>query len=134
MAIMNDIRAALENHLSTTSGVPPVAYENIPFDRSNGTSYLQVSFRPTFRRPAVRGLNPQQLHQGIYSIMVCTPQDKGSGANLDIVDAILTRFEATTDIAYNGYIVSIEYAEPRAGFYDSPFYCATIDVAWYIYS
>ena len=31
-SIYNDIRAALETHLSNVSGIPSVAYENVSFE------------------------------------------------------------------------------------------------------
>lgn len=133
MTIINDIRACLDTHLSGTVGVPTIARQNVPFEPTTGTSYVKADLIPTSRRPAVRGLNPQQRYEGIYNILVCTPEGLGPGAGYDIADLLLARFNATTDISFNGYIVSIDYAEVRTSFLDSPFYCTPITISWYIY-
>ena len=60
-SIHDDIRAALEIKLAATSNIPTqIAYENVSFEPTTGTSYIKTNFIPTSRRPAVRGLNPQQ--------------------------------------------------------------------------
>jgi hypothetical protein len=52
-SIQNDIRAALESHLAATSGLPSIAYENVAFEPTTGTSFLKVQYLPTVTRPAV---------------------------------------------------------------------------------
>lgn len=133
MTIINDIRACLDTHLSGTVGIPTIARQNVPFEPTTGTSFVKANLIPTSRRPAVRGLNPQQRYDGIYSLLICTPEGLGPGAGYDIADLLLARFDATTDISYNNYIVSIDYAEVRTSYLDSPFYCTPITVGWYIY-
>lgn len=133
MSIMNDIRACLDNHLATATGLPAIAFQNVPYQQVTGTPYIKATMVPTLRRPATRGINPQQLYQGLYRLTICTPENVGSGANYDIVDAVLLRFDATTDISYNGYIVSVDYAEVGTSYLDSPFYCTPVNVGWYIY-
>lgn len=133
MTIINDIRACLDNHLSGTSSIPAIAYQNVPYSPTTGTSFVKADMIPTSRRPAVRGLNPQMRYEGLYNLLICTPEGKGPGAGYDVADTLLARFDATTDITYNGYTVSIDYAEVRTSYLDSPFYCTPIVVAWYIY-
>jgi hypothetical protein len=89
---------------------------------------------PTSRRPAVRGLNPQQRYDGLYSILICTPENLGPGAGYDVADLLLDRFNATTDISFNGLIISVDYSEVRTSFLDSPFYCTPVTIAWYVYN
>ena len=129
-SIHNDIRAALETELSNVSGLPSIAYENVSFSPTTGQSYIQVRYIPTLRRPAVRGLNPQQRYDGLYSLLICTPEGLGPGAGYDVADLLLSRFDATTDISNNGLIISVDYSEVRTSFLDSPFYCTPITVAW----
>lgn len=134
MTIINDIRACLDNHLAGASGLPTIAYQNVPYEPTTGTSFVKASLNPTSRRPAVRGLNPQQRYDGFYSLLICTPEAMGPGAGYDIADLLLDRFNATTDISFNGLIISIDYSEVRTSFLDSPFYCTPVNVAWYIYN
>lgn len=134
MTIINDIRACLDTHLSGTSGIPAIARQNVPFEPTTGTSYVKADMIPTSRRPAVRGLNPQQRYDGLYSLLICTPEGLGPGAGYDIADLLLARFEATTDISNAGLTISVDYSEVRTSFLDSPFYCTPITVAWYCYA
>jgi hypothetical protein len=134
MSIINDIRACLDTHLAGTVGLPAVAHQNVPYEPTTGTPYVKVDMVPTSRRPAVRGLNPQQRYDGLYSILICTPENLGPGAGYDIADLLLDRFDATTDISLSGLTISIDYSEVRTSFLDSPFYCTPVTIAWYVYN
>lgn len=159
MSIINDIRACLDTHLSVMPNVPAIARQNVAFTPTNGTPYILADLVPTSRRPAVRGINPQQRYDGVYSLLVCTPENLGPGAGYDLADALLDHFNSTTDITYTNptdtillesgdtlllesgdslllgspTIVSLEYSEVRTSFLDSPYYCTPVTVAWYIY-
>ena len=159
MTIINDIRACLDTHLSGTVGLPAIARQNVPYQPTTGTPFVKADLVPTSRRPAVRGLNPQQRYDGLYSILICTPEGMGPGAGYDLADLLLDRFNATTDVLYTNptdtillesgddilletgdrlllgspTIVSIDYSEVRTSFLDSPFYCTPITVGWYIF-
>jgi hypothetical protein len=134
MTIINDIRACLDTHLAGTVGLPAVAHQNVPYEPTTGTSFIKVNMVPTSRRPAVRGLNPQQRYDGLYSILICTPENMGPGAGYDLADLLLDRFNAATDISFNGLIISVDYSEVRTSFLDSPFYCTPVTIAWYVYN
>ena len=134
MSIINDIRACLDTHLTGTVGLPAVAHQNVPYEPTTGTTFVKVDMVPTSRRPAVRGLNPQQRYDGLYSILICTPENLGPGAGYDIADLLLDRFDATTDISLSGLTISIDYSEVRTSFLDSPFYCTPVTIAWYVYN
>ena len=134
MTIINDIRACLDTHLSGTAGIPTIARQNVPFEPTTGASYVKADMIPTSRRAAVRGLNPQQRYDGLYSLLICTPEGLGPGAGYDIADLLLARFNAATDISFNGLIISVDYSEVRTSFLDSPFYCTPVTIAWYVYN
>jgi hypothetical protein len=138
-SIYNDIRAALESHLAGTSGLPSgIAYENVSFEPQTGTSFLKVAFVPTSRRPAVRGLNPQQRYQGVFRVFCYTPEGSGPATADDIANKVIEAFDATTDISFTSggetTIVSVDYAERDNGFVDSPWYYTVVNIGWYIYS
>lgn len=137
-SIHNDIRAALESHLSATSGLPSIAYENVAFEPTTGTSFLKVQYLPTVTRPAVRGLSPQLRYQGVFSVTVFAPEGQGPATADDYANKVIDAFAATTDISFtNGdaetIIVSIDYAERQQGMIDSPWYFVPINIGWYIY-
>ena len=136
--INRKIRAALETHLSNISGLPDIAYENVTYEPTTGQSYIKVSYIPTLRRPAVRGLNPQQEYRGILAINVYAPEGDGPAACEDIVEKLLEGFEATTDITYNdgsdNYTVCIDYAERDIGLTDAPWFLIPVNIGWFIYN
>ena len=137
-SIQNDIRAALESHLAGTSGLPDIAYENVAFEPTTGTSFLKVQYLPTVTRPAVRGLNPQLRYQGVFSVTVFAPEGQGPATADDYANKVIDAFAATTDISFTNadtetIIVSIDYAERQQGMIDSPWYFVPINIGWYIY-
>ena len=138
-SIQNDIRAALESKLAATSGLPVIAYENVAFEPTTGTSFLKVQYLPTVTRPAVRGLNPQLRYQGVFSVTVFAPEGKGPATADDYANKVIDAFAATTSISFTNadaetIIVSIDYAERQQGMVDSPWYFVPINIGWYIYN
>jgi len=135
MSIMDDIRQALEAHLAGTVGVPStIFYENVPGVQDPDNAHLRSKLLPTSRRPAVVGPAPQQRHQGLYQIMVCTPKGVGTGTALGYADILLARFESHTSIAGASVTMSTEYSEIGPGYMEDAFYCIPVLVAWYVYA
>jgi len=133
-SIHSDIRAALESKLSNISGIPPIAYENVPYDPTTGDSFIKSAYVPTLRRPAVRGLNPSQRYQGIFVVTVYCAEGNGPGVADGIANTVIENFEAATDVSLNNFNVSIDYAERQQGFLDTPWYYIPINIGWYIYN
>lgn len=134
MTIMNKIRGALDTHLLGASGIPAIAPQNVLYTPTTGTPFLKATFIPNTIRPAVRGPNPQKRYDGLYNILICTPEGQGAGAGYDLADTLVNRFIATTDISFSGIIVSVEYTEVGTSYFSPPFYCTPVTVAWYIYN
>jgi len=137
-SIHNDIRAALETHISTTANLPTIAYENVVFDPTTSISFIRVQYLPTVTRPAVRGLNPQLRYQGVFAVTVFTPEGNGPSTADDYVNKVINAFQATTDISFTNaqsetIKLSIDYAERQQGLIDSPWYYVPINIGWYIY-
>jgi hypothetical protein len=158
--INRKIRAALETHLSTISGLPYIAYENVPYEPTTGQSFIRVAYMPTLRRPAVRGLNPQQEYRGLLALNVYAPEGSGPAVCEDIVEKLFNAFEATTDIFYDNVTdliltesegrlllesgdsilvenvtrVCIDYAERSIGMTDAPWYLIPVNIGWFIYN
>jgi hypothetical protein len=138
-SIYRDIRAALETKLAAVSGIPVISHENVSYDRVNGTSYVETYFIPQSRRPAVRGLNPQQRYEGVFTVVCHAAEGNGPGAADEIADKVLNAFEATTDVSYTNsdtetILVSIDYAEREGGGLDTPFYYVPVNIGFYIYN
>ena len=138
-SIYRDIRAALETKLAAVADIPPISHENVSFDRTNGSSYVETFFVPQSRRPAVRGLNPQQRYGGVFTVVCYAPEGNGPGAADEIADKVLNAFDATTDVSYTNsdaetFVVSIDYAEREGGGLDTPFYYVPVNIGFYIYN
>lgn len=133
MTVMNSIRAALENHLLGTSGLPSVAFPNVQFDPNIHELFIRSYFAPVSRRPANLGPSPLQRYDGLYTLNVCHRSGSGEGENLQVVDALLSRFDATVDILHGDVKIGISFSESGVGYPDSPFYCIPVVVSWFTY-
>lgn len=138
MSFYDDIRSALETQLSTIVGIPAIAWENVNFTPTTGTPYIQVRNLPTARRPAVRGLNPVQRYQGVFQLLVHYPEGVGPSASEDMVDLILTAFEATIDLSFTNpdtevIYVTIDYSEQVGAYSNSPWYTTPVNIGYYSY-
>lgn len=141
MSIYDDIRSTLESELSSISGVPYIAYENVSSeDRPPNQSFLKCQLFPTSRKPACRGTNPQMLYKGVFTVYCYIPEGIGPGEADDLADQIIDTFEATTDLSWvnpdnsKTTTVSIEYAEREQGMTNQPYYYVPVNVHWYLYN
>lgn len=136
--IYDNIRAALETHLTDTLVGTDIAYENVAFSPTTGTLFVKPTFIPTTTQPATRGLNPQLLYQGVFNVMVNAPEGSGPALADTTCNTITNAFSATTDISIvvgaDTYIVRIRYAERQRGRIDTPWYTVPINIGWYIYN
>ena len=157
-SIYTSIRSALEYKLQSTPNLPSIAWENVDFSATDGSSFLKPSFLPTLREPAHRGINPQMRYQGIFTVDCYSPKNEGPASVDDMIDKIINAFEATTTIHYNtssGELltdeeyrllvntggdtsnivnVSIRYAERNGGVAEDQFFTTRAIIGWYIYA
>lgn len=133
-SIYDDIRQVLEETLEGIVDIPDIAFENVGYTPTTGTSFVRPTFIPTTTRPAVRGLNPQKRYQGLYRVMCYTPEGQGPGEADDLADKIIEAFDATTDLTSGSTILSIDYSERELGIVESPWFYVPVNIGWYIYS
>jgi hypothetical protein len=134
MSIYDDIRATFEVNLSSVVGIPDIAWENVSFNPTTASSYVQPRMVPTVREPAARGLNPQVYYQGYFLVNCYVPEGNGPSAADDLADSILNAFEATTDITNATTTLHIRYAERDLGTQEGAHFCVPVRIGWYIYS
>jgi len=130
--IYSDIRQALEVTLNDNVSVD-IAWENTDYTPTTANSFVRPVFIPTIREPAVRGLNPQQLHRGIFTVDCFTPINLGPSAGDILANTVITVFEATTDLTANGKTISIRSAERRMAMEMDGHYMTPVIINWYIY-
>lgn len=134
MSVYNNIRSALEVKLSSIANIPAIYYQNTSFTPTTGTPFISCSLFPTSRRPSEVGSNPFNRYQGLFSISVYTPENKGPKENQDICNLILSAFPAGThELVFDGQLVRIEFTEQLGSFKDSPWFITNINVGWYTY-
>lgn len=133
-SIYKDIRRGLEYKLSQISGIPDIAYENISYDPTTGTSWVRPTFIPTSRRPAVRGSSPQQLYLGVFRVDCFVTEGNGPHYGDNLANSIIEAFEAATDITFNNKRISIDYVEREEGRLSSPWYFIPVNIGWFIYN
>lgn len=161
MSIINDIRATLDNHLTTDTFLPTSVYPNLNF-KTDGSPYIKVDFNPISIRAITRGDQPIKRYDGFYNLLICTPENTGSGAGLEYAAKVLDLFDTTTDVGYYSntwtltqedtyqilqedtfpisldsdlLYVTIEYSEISGSPYlDTPFYCTPVRVKWFTHS
>ena len=132
--IQREIRSILETQLANVADTPEIAYENVSYNPTTGTSYIEVTYLPTSRRPSVRGLNPQQRYEGVFAVNCYAPEGKGPAEAETIAENVMGAFEATTSLTLNNVTVSIDYAEVKQGFLDSPWFVVPVNIGWYAYN
>lgn len=139
MKALNNIRAALESRLIAAAGLPPIALPNIPYNPITGSSFIKANFIPVLKRRAAIGPLPQQRYDGLYHLLICTPEKEGMGLAYSYAETVMELFEATTDISFenpatNFTRVTIDYSETGLSYSDPPYYCTPVTIGWYNYS
>lgn len=132
--IQREIRSILETQLANIVDPVDIAYENVSYAPTTGVSYIEVTYLPTSRRPAVRGLNPTQRYEGVFALQCYAPEGKGPAEAETIAENVMDAFEATTSLTLNNVTVSIDYAEVKQGFLDSPWFMVPVNIGWYAYN
>ena len=133
------ILAALETTLTTVENVPDIAFETVDYDPSVGTPYIKTLFLPADRRPRSLGIDIDnkpffQRYEGIFQLLLHYPSDKGQHATNTMVNAIIDKFEATTDLEFGGVYVTIKQVERMKGMTESPWFKTPVNIHWYSYS
>lgn len=136
--VFRDIRAAFETQLAGLTGIPDISYENLKYHPSAQSPYVEAILLPTEKKPAVRGLNPQERYEGIFRVICYSPEGSGPGACDELAELILDGFPATSSISYTNSDtvttnVSVDYAEREAGFLEGAFYYIPVNIGFYVY-
>jgi hypothetical protein len=113
--------------------LPAIARQNVPYARTQGTPFIEVTFDPVVRRPVTAGPNPEQRTSGLFYMTIYTPENGGAGPGLDIADRLVARFDGSSAILYPDVIVRIEYGEVKPSLHVPPFFAIPVEIGWYAY-
>lgn len=138
MSAFNEIRAALESEIANISGIPSAsnrAWENARFEPATDpmTTWIQMRLDPLESRPAVRGINPQILYEGLFTVTIFAPQKTGPAAAETLADAIRDAYTVNDTFTSGSTTVRIRYSERDPGFSDGPWFAIPVVVSWYTY-
>jgi len=115
MSVFLDISAALDGQLNTMVGIPPVAWENRPYDPINGTLYVRPTLLSGDVTQATLGASGTDSNIGIYQIDVFSENGKGKNEAVAMADTIADRFKRGTNLTYNGRVVRIRDVSRQTG-------------------
>ena len=133
------IQAALEIRAKQLVGVPHIVFDNTKYEPVVGSAYIKSHFMPMQRRIKSFGIDTdgkpfRQRYDGIYQLLLNYPDSKGSGPTNTMVNEILDKFEATTDLVFQDVVVTIEKAERIRGVTEGPWFKTPVQISWYSYS
>ncbi|KGQ19932.1 Phage protein [Lysobacter dokdonensis DS-58] len=102
------IRAIYEGRLKTwadaRSPALSVAFENVPFNPANGSTYLRAFLLPAATTsPDLAGA--LTTYRGVFQVSVCAPINKGAGAALGIADELAALFVVNARLTASGFTV-----------------------------
>ena len=106
------IRSAFVTKLQTYVGLPSVAWENVPFTPTSGTTYLQPALLPGEPLQSELGATGQNRHMGIYQISIFAPTGTGILALNTLRDGLCDHFKRGTVLTYGAISLTIQKAFP----------------------
>lgn len=132
--ITSEIRRLLETHLSNVVGIPDIAWENVEFEPTTGTSFIKPTILQTIRRPSCAGPNPEHYYQGLFILECSTPNNEGPSASDDLTKLVIDAFDTTTIITDGTYSVQIRRAERTQGVTEGPWRKTIANISWFTYN
>ena len=130
MTVFNDIQAALDTQLSTITDVA-IAYPNIPYTPSAGTSYLRASFIPADTAQASLGSSGKDETNGVYQVDVVVPRGSGRPS---LVDTVADAFKRGTTLTYNSRTLRVRSVSIGSAILDDEWYFVPVSIDFQIYT
>ena len=109
---ISSIRAAFVTKLQTFTGLPSVAWENVPFTPVTGITYIQPFLLPGEPFQAEIGTNGANRHSGVYQISIFAPTGGGMAATNTLAGSLCDHFKRGTSLTYGGVTVTVQKAYP----------------------
>lgn len=95
----NDMQAALDTQLNALAGGYDIAWPNVDFKPTAGSTFLRASFIPGETVQVSLGGSGKDETNAIYQVDVVSP--RGSGRS-SVADSIADHFSRGSVLAYNG--------------------------------
>lgn len=128
------ISAALSTHLSTLSGLPPVAWENAPFKPVSGVLYLRESYLPGDTVAVGMENSSSDDATGIYQVSVFAEMDQYKLIAQTMAESIASHFARGTNLSYETQKVMITTVDTNAGSISDGWYSIPVSITWRSFS
>lgn len=115
MSVFIDQSAALDSHLNSMTGKPPIAWENYSYEPVLGTLYIRPTLIPGDVNQSTLGSSGQDMSVGIYQIDIFAESGKGKNQAVTMADTIANHFKRGTDLTYNSRIIRIRGVSRQGG-------------------
>lgn len=106
MASESELRKALDSHLDSMPGRPPVAWENTPFDQTQELYYAQ-NLLPAEDVTVGRAQGDSDVLAGLYQITINVPKTSGKAGHVTELERIKSHFVRSASIVEGGTRVVI---------------------------
>ena len=107
---ISSIRAAFVTKLQTFTGLPSVAWENVPFTPTAGVTYIAPFLLPGEPFQAEIGTAGINRHSGVYQISIFAPAGGGMAAINTLAGSLCDHFKRGTALSYGGVTVTVQKA------------------------
>lgn len=124
-----NLRAALDNHLNTMTGAPPISWENKGLDQ-NGEVYLTQFLLPAETITVGQESGGSDVLAGIYQVTVNVPKGSGKAAYLTETEKVKARFLRGLKIDKNGTRIMIHKTWSNGALVDENFYRVPISIRY----
>ena len=128
------ISAALSTHLTTLSGLPPVAWENAPFKPVSGALYLRENYLPGDTVAVGMENSSSDDATGIYQVTVVAELDSYKLIAQTMAESITSHFARGTNLNYESQKVMITTVDSNAGSIDGGWYNIPVSITWRSFS
>jgi hypothetical protein len=131
-AAEKDINTALSVRLKAfqTAGEPPIAYENTPYEPTEGSLYLQEAFLPNIK--AIVGVSHASSddYEGIYQITVADGRGDRRFDAQEQARLLSLHFPRGAEYTYNGVTVKIVQTRVNGAVIEDNWYNIPVTVEW----
>ena len=135
MSVFLDISAALDAHLNTMVGLPPVAWENRSYTPVVGTLYVRpTNLQGVTVASSQSASKGQDVTIGVYQIDVFAEAGEGKNDAVTMADTIADQFKMDTELTYNSRLVRVASVSRGTANTADGWYQIPVEVVYNAYS
>lgn len=124
------IQSALDAHLQTLPGLPPLQLENTRNIGRTDESFSRATLITSRPGQLTVGRDGQDILRGLYQIDLFVPLDTGTARVNELADSVIEHFPRSLILGTAPVLVHINTAWRETGGRTEPFYGAPVVVAW----